>query len=243
MSNERTDDFLSWRSRLEDPEGIPGQALDDREATWERLMDKLRETPRRRFSGYRIAAACLLLALIPAFRLFQGRNGNPIGPHPVTSHRATPLSTPRIARQQPAPDKPGPQTVRPTPAPVTASGRPLRAKSNRPGPPTPSLDAAPPARPLDPAPPAALLAEAPPAAVPPAIPETPAPALTTTTSNTIKHKEWKVVNIGEINSSLTPPHGTAANASRFGLGDPAINRNAGQAPQEPPGIKIKFSQN
>ncbi len=234
MSNERIDDFLSWRSRLEDPEGIPGQALDDREATWERLMDKLRETPRRRFSGYRIAAACLLLALIPA----------------GSSHRLSPpIDPPRITRQQPAPDKPGPQAVHPIPATVSASGRPLRAKTNRPGPPTPSPapspvpspDAAPPARPPAPAPPApALLAEAPPAA---ALPETPAPALTTTTSKTTKHKEWKVVNIGEINSSLTPPHGTAANAPRFGLGDPAINRNAGPAPQEPPGLKIKFSQN
>ena len=220
MSNERIDDFLSWRGRLEDPEGLPGQALDDREATWERLMDKLRERPRRRFSGYRIAAACLLLALIPAFRLFQNRHGNPIALQPVTTHRATPVATPRIARQQPAF-----ASANPHPAKTATPAKTTPAKTTR-----PTIPYTPSASPLHVAP-AFPLAAAPP--VP--------PALIATTHNTPPHKEWKVVNIGEINSSLARPHGTAANAPRFGLGDPAVSSDAGPTPQDPPGLKIKLS--
>ena len=88
MSNERIDEFLSWRGRLDDPRGVPGQGLDDREATWERLMDKIAETPRRRrFFGYRLAAACMLLALIPAIRLFQGRHVRVVTMRPVELRR------------------------------------------------------------------------------------------------------------------------------------------------------------
>lgn len=98
MSNERIDEFLSWRGRLDDPRGIPGQELDDREATWERLMDKIRETPRRRrFFGYRLAAACLLLALIPAARLFQGRHVRIAITRPVELRRVV-APTPLPAR-------------------------------------------------------------------------------------------------------------------------------------------------
>ena len=215
MSNERIDDFLSWRGRLEDPEGIPGQTLDDREAAWERLMDKLRETPRRRFSGYRIAAACLLLALIPA----------------GTIHRAVLITAPpRIARQQPAP-APASASTRPRPAKSALPAKTaLPAKAARPAKTTPA--AAPSTAPAAP-PPAVRLAAAP--------PETPAPALNAATQTTIKHKEWKVVNIGEINSSFARPHGTAANAPRFGLGDPAAHSDVSPTSQDPPGLKIKLS--
>src|ERR1700754_4104146 len=73
MSNERPDDFFSWRSRLGAPDALPEQGLDDRELAWEKLAERLREKPRRRMTGYWIAAACLLLVLIPAARLFQLR--------------------------------------------------------------------------------------------------------------------------------------------------------------------------
>jgi hypothetical protein len=86
MSNERKDEFLSWRGLLDSPEGVPGQGLDDREQTWERLMDRFREKPRRRLPVYGIVAACLLLAVIPASRLFQGRHPSPRpgGPRQIT---------------------------------------------------------------------------------------------------------------------------------------------------------------
>src|ERR1700753_2028024 len=75
MSNERIDEFLSWRGRLDGPEAIPGVGLDDREATWERLMDRIAEKPRRRrIFWYRLAAACVLLALIPTIRFFHERH-------------------------------------------------------------------------------------------------------------------------------------------------------------------------
>jgi hypothetical protein len=70
MSNERTDEFLSWRGRLDQPDALPEQGLDNHEASWQRLAERLREKPRR-LTGYWVAAACLLLALIPAIRLFH----------------------------------------------------------------------------------------------------------------------------------------------------------------------------
>ena len=73
MSNEKTDEFLSWRGRLDQPDALPEQGLDNHEASWQRLAERLREKPRRRVTGYWVAAACLLLALIPAVRLFHPR--------------------------------------------------------------------------------------------------------------------------------------------------------------------------
>jgi hypothetical protein len=105
MSNEKIDDFLSWRGRLDDPHGVPGQGLDDHEATWERLLDKIRETPRRRlFFGYRLVAACLLLALIPATWLFQGHRRHIISMRPAVLKRVVspiPAPPPVAATQAP----------------------------------------------------------------------------------------------------------------------------------------------
>jgi len=72
MSNERPDDFLSWRRTLSQPDALPEHGLEDRELSWEKLAGRLRDKPRRRWTGYWIAAACLLLlALIPVARLFR----------------------------------------------------------------------------------------------------------------------------------------------------------------------------
>jgi hypothetical protein len=87
MSNERIDEFLSWRGQLDGPRGVPGQGLDDHEAAWERLMDKIAGTRRRRFFGYRAAAACVLLALIPAVGFFYDRHSRVAAVRPVERQR------------------------------------------------------------------------------------------------------------------------------------------------------------
>src|SRR5271154_6880766 len=75
MSKERTDEFLRWRGLVDQPAARPDQVLDDKEATWQKLAERLGERRRNRLSGYRIAAACLLFALIiPAARLFRDRH-------------------------------------------------------------------------------------------------------------------------------------------------------------------------
>jgi hypothetical protein len=77
MSNERTDEFLKWRGLLDQPDAEPGQVLDDREATWQKLADRLGERRRNRLSGYRIAAACLLFSLIvPAAHLLRDHHSD-----------------------------------------------------------------------------------------------------------------------------------------------------------------------
>ena len=147
MSNERPDEFLAWRGRLGQPDALPEQGLDDREATWERLnarlgsvlngerqpgrsvrpgedgLDKegaIGKGTRRRIYRYGIAAAFLLLALIPATRFFRGR---PLakGPVPVAIRQqaradrgATPM-TPVIAEKV----NPVPSSTPVAPIPVT----------------------------------------------------------------------------------------------------------------------------
>jgi hypothetical protein len=78
MSNEKADEFLSWRTALAQPDALPEQGLDDPEAAWQQLYARLEEKPRRHFFyWYGIAAACLLLLLIPAALLFRSRTAGP----------------------------------------------------------------------------------------------------------------------------------------------------------------------
>ncbi len=88
MSNERPDEFLSWRTHLGQPDALPEQGLDDREASWEKLADRFREKPRR-WTGYWIAAACLVLALAPIARLFKDRPV-PVALHPSVQRQTVP---------------------------------------------------------------------------------------------------------------------------------------------------------
>ena len=134
MSNEKIDDFLSWRGRLDDPQGVPGQGLDDHEATWERLMDRIRETPRRRrVFGYRLAAACLLLALIPAVRFFQDRPTRIVSIRSAERKRvltpipvAPPAAAIAAARRE-KPSKPLPKEPHGMPRPQEQQHEPLAA--------------------------------------------------------------------------------------------------------------------
>ena len=77
MSRERTDEFLKWRGLIDQPDARPDQVLDDKEATWQKLAERLGERRRIRLSFYRIAVACFLFALliIPVARLFQESHG------------------------------------------------------------------------------------------------------------------------------------------------------------------------
>jgi hypothetical protein len=104
MSNERADEFLSWRGRLTPPEALPEEALDDRETTWQRLADRLEKKPDRRGVAWLIAA-CVLMAVIPATtRIFRS------GSRRVATHVSTripaPVSGPHRELVRPA-DGPG----------------------------------------------------------------------------------------------------------------------------------------
>src|SRR5579859_4025896 len=91
MSNETPDEFAAWRTRLRQPDALPEQGLADKDAAWDKLFGRLSEKPRRRLYGYRIVAACILLSLIPAARLFQGRPAQ--GIPSTTPQRAVPIAT------------------------------------------------------------------------------------------------------------------------------------------------------
>jgi len=113
MSNERTDEFLSWRGRLDQPGALPEQGLDNHEASWQRLAERLHEKRRRRGIGYWVAAACLLLALIPAVCFL----------HP---------GPPATVLRSPARQRTAVQTVATRPLPVEHAGTPVTHPAERP---------------------------------------------------------------------------------------------------------------
>jgi hypothetical protein len=78
MSNERPNEFLSWRGQLTPPDALPEQGLEDKELSWQRLAERLQREPRRRGIAWWIAAACLILAFFfPATHLFRTRPTHP----------------------------------------------------------------------------------------------------------------------------------------------------------------------
>lgn len=84
MSNEKHDEFSSWRSLLGSRDALPEYGLDSRDRAWEKLTRRLQPQPAtrrdllqagstdrkrpaaRRYFVYWMAAACFLIALIPA---------------------------------------------------------------------------------------------------------------------------------------------------------------------------------
>jgi hypothetical protein len=118
MSNEKADEFLSWRGRLSSPDALPEQGLDDKELSWQRLAERLERKPARRGAAWWIAAACLLMALLPATRFFRA------GPAPVSARTHTRLPT-----------APAPRTATPLPAAALSPKRPAGEPAiRRPGP-------------------------------------------------------------------------------------------------------------
>src|SRR5580704_13057453 len=96
MSNERADEFLSWRGRLSAPDALPEQGLEDKELSWQRLAERLQKQPRRRYITWWIAAACLIVAFfLPATHLFRGRPAHPGRPNRVAAR--TPARIPVAA--------------------------------------------------------------------------------------------------------------------------------------------------
>jgi hypothetical protein len=97
MSNERANEFLPWRAKLNGTDALPGQGLDDKEESWQRLAERLRKQPRRRGIAWWIAAACLILAFfLPATHLFRSR----------PAHRDHAALRPPVRRQTAPPAQP-----------------------------------------------------------------------------------------------------------------------------------------
>lgn len=271
MSSEREDEFLSWRGRLDSPEGIPGQGLDHREQTWERLKGRLGGTTGQRFTGgfrepglrrltdgffgrrlsmvdrfrggnkrrllaYGIAAACLVLLLVPASRLFQHRATTAgrgsvrqpalSGAHPVEGEEVIRSVGPTVPMASPT-TPPGAAARVDDPA----GGRSQKAGGRR-------------SRVIEPmqlktvavtddtihmleAPAAPLVSRVAPAMPPP-------------------QRKWKVVDLSDLQGSLQTPHGMATNRPflplriSFGNTDPPDGGSGGASSTGNSGIKIKF---
>jgi hypothetical protein len=228
---QRPDAFAEWRRLLRHPEAIPGQELADKDAAWDKLFDRLGEKPRRRFFGYRIAAACILILLIPAARLFQHQPGSkdrpasarirPVVVQPVPVRPAAAAAN--LAQAQPATQPnashAGPQSGnkdRSAPARIKPAGSPGAAHSNSAQPGLARQDQVrpDPAQPIIVAPPR-LAATTPPPVLPP--PQKP-------------KKQWKVVDINELDPGRPRPHVMADNRQppllRLGLGIPNTTDNS-----------------
>jgi len=84
MDKERPNEQTWLSSRLEEPGALPGLGLTDKEATWDKLYERLSERPRRRnLTWLWAAAACILLALIPAAVLLKEKRAFPLSGGPT----------------------------------------------------------------------------------------------------------------------------------------------------------------
>ncbi|WP_431212788.1 hypothetical protein ACQ86N_45195 [Puia sp. P3] len=87
MSNEKHDEFSSWRSLLGSRDALPEHGLDSRDHSWEKLNRRIGNGPvvrrPRRHLIYWIAAACLLLMLAPAALYLPARRKFPPPPDRV----------------------------------------------------------------------------------------------------------------------------------------------------------------
>ena len=136
MDNERPSEYRSWRHRLEEPGALPEVGLTDKEATWDKLYERLGETPRRRTLPWMwTAAACLLLALIPAAfflrekRVSPSSNPQKVAVQPKTNPLRTPAPGPEpsVVIRNTMQD---PSTRRISPLHPTHRERPAQAKTS-----------------------------------------------------------------------------------------------------------------
>jgi len=202
MSKEIPDDLAAWRTLFRAPDALPGQGLADKDATWDKLFERLNSRPHRRLSGYRIAAACILVLLIPATRLLRERPASSKG-------------TPVAEKVRPVLPVARPQGPGPTHPPVTGmapvsgtfvEARQAKKPAIRERVATSRLAAAPrPAAATQPAP--AILTPTPPpsrlqaAAIESAPPNPSKPA---------PKKQWKVVDFNELEPGHDHPQGMVA---------------------------------
>lgn len=212
MSKEKPDEFLSWRGRLNRPEALPEQGLEDRELSWEKLAERLREKPRRRRTAYWIAAACLLLALAPVAHLFHDR-GSPLVLHSPLRPQARPekvAAAPRPAPASGTTPASGPAIILPRPVIVSRAAeapRPVRhfhrAATRPPGattlPPLAGLEGRPPSM-------------AGPSIAGPAIPPTADTANRLIAQRPAPKKPLRIISLNEINKEgATPAMSTGRN--------------------------------
>lgn len=258
MSNEPTeipdepvaDAFAAWRRCLQQPDAVPGYGLADRDAAWEKLHRRLSRAPRRRRYAYRIAAACILVLLVPSARLLWPGHRVPApgslptaassagktvralpppaaGAASATTGTATQAGPASPATAETATPAPSPAAAPATPAStLSATGSSARLTAAR------SLAATAPRvlrgwpRPVRPVMtrPGSLLAAG---TVPggsaaitipsPGLPATPPPV----TARPAPKKEWKVVDLNELDPGRQRAHGMAAGRQptfRIGLG-------------------------
>jgi len=200
MDNERPGERTLWSSRLEEPGALPGVGLTDKEATWDKLYDRLRETPRRRALPWLwTAAACLLLALIPAAFLLREKKVIPrsstprlvVQPKMRSSRTDQPPTSasdlvPSVVIRN-TPPIPVPPTASATPLHPARRGRPAHTIKN----PVPSL--------------APLVSKAPaqPGQLLPSVPDQPQPV--TVSALATPKKELRVVHINELEPQRPEP--------------------------------------
>jgi hypothetical protein len=198
MSEETRDDFAAWRGLLRQPDALPEQGVADKEAAWDKLFERLSERPRRLFFPYRVAAACLLILLVPATRFFQNRPvqapnrpiAQPVTPLAVTQGRRHETGSNRSAAKLP---------VTRLPAALSPNGYPAAPPATRRQAHSPIL--------MHPGSPEVvnrdtvlpmLAADPPKIIIQPQKPK----------------KQWKVVDLNELDPGHQPPHGMAASRER-----------------------------
>lgn len=59
MLHEKPNEFFHWKNKLDELDRLPGELLNDKTVSWNKLHNRLREKPRNnKIMWYWVAAAC-----------------------------------------------------------------------------------------------------------------------------------------------------------------------------------------
>jgi len=78
MQNENHNNLQSWKSKLEELDSLPGEAMRDNKAAWEKLHARLEgRKPRKKILWHWMAAACILFLFMITLIIPDKKNDQP----------------------------------------------------------------------------------------------------------------------------------------------------------------------
>lgn len=78
MTNEKQNEPISWKDKLEALDSLPGELMPDKNAVWEKLQHRLYKKPVHNRAVWYWAAACLLTGIIIAGLIIVQKDSSPV---------------------------------------------------------------------------------------------------------------------------------------------------------------------
>jgi hypothetical protein len=102
MLNENLNNTSDWRNKLDELESLPGEAMHNKNASWEKLHEKLKgKKSDRKVMWYWIAAASVFLVLIISL-LNQNKEIHQVVKNKIETKQSNPINSSLINKKDPA---------------------------------------------------------------------------------------------------------------------------------------------